>query len=236
MPPLVVGFDLDMTLIDGRPGILATIEALNVETGVPVDGELMISRLGPTIEMELANYFPESEIPPVADRYRELYATLGPPGTILLPGAIEAVSAVRDAGGPRSWSRRSTGPTPICASPTSDLQSTTWWVGATAPRRARPSGNTTPRSMWVTRPLTSWARASPARLQSWCRTARATPMSCAPPVPSARHPLRFSHLARDLARPAVSGVQWPGAPGDDAPPVAHRQRVTAPRTRRGRRR
>lgn len=99
MPPLVVGFDLDMTLIDGRPGILATIEALNVETGVPVDGELMISRLGPTLEMELANYFPESEIPPVADRFRELYATLGPPGTVLLPGAIVAVRAVRDAGG-----------------------------------------------------------------------------------------------------------------------------------------
>ena len=33
---LVVGFDLDMTLVDSRPGIVATLEALRAETGAPV--------------------------------------------------------------------------------------------------------------------------------------------------------------------------------------------------------
>ena len=37
MSAFVVGFDLDMTLIDSRPGIAATYRALSEETGVPVD-------------------------------------------------------------------------------------------------------------------------------------------------------------------------------------------------------
>ncbi|MGQ0804448.1 MAG: hypothetical protein ACT4PI_11380 [Actinomycetota bacterium] len=54
MGRLVVGFDLDMTLIDSRPGILATLAALSEETGVRIDGELVVSRLGPTLESEMA--------------------------------------------------------------------------------------------------------------------------------------------------------------------------------------
>ncbi len=47
---LVVGFDLDMTLVDSRPGIAATLRALSAETGVFIDAELVVSRLGPTLE------------------------------------------------------------------------------------------------------------------------------------------------------------------------------------------
>lgn len=45
--PLTVGFDLDMTLIDSRPGIKAAYEALVAETGTPIDTDLVVSRLGP---------------------------------------------------------------------------------------------------------------------------------------------------------------------------------------------
>jgi phosphoglycolate phosphatase len=38
-------------------------------------------------------------VPAAADRYRELYAVLGVPGTELLPGARDAVAAVRRLGG-----------------------------------------------------------------------------------------------------------------------------------------
>ena len=38
MPPLVVGFDLDMTLIDSRPGVIATFDALNARIGTAIDG------------------------------------------------------------------------------------------------------------------------------------------------------------------------------------------------------
>jgi phosphoglycolate phosphatase len=96
---LVVGFDLDMTLVDSRPGIAATLRAISAETGVPIDTDVVVSRLGPTLEEEMAHWFPADEVLPVSDRYRELYAELGVPGTSPLPGALDAVSTVRAAGG-----------------------------------------------------------------------------------------------------------------------------------------
>ncbi|HEX6312062.1 MAG TPA: HAD hydrolase-like protein [Acidimicrobiia bacterium] len=98
-PELVVGFDLDMTLIDSRPGIAATLEALSAETGVAIDAALVVSRLGPTLEEEMANWYPPELVDAVSDRYRELYAELGVPGCAPLPGARDAVEAVAEAGG-----------------------------------------------------------------------------------------------------------------------------------------
>jgi phosphoglycolate phosphatase len=99
MTALVVGFDLDMTLIDSRPGIGATLAALAAETGVAIDVELVVNRLAPTLEEEMANWYPAEDVPAVSDRYRELYTDLGVPGCALLPGAHEAVAAVAGAGG-----------------------------------------------------------------------------------------------------------------------------------------
>jgi phosphoglycolate phosphatase len=96
---LVVGFDLDMTLIDSRPGIEATFEALSRRTGVHVDAELVVNRLGPTLETELAEWYPAEDVVSAADAYRELYVELGVPGTTLLPGAQDAVAAVQEIGG-----------------------------------------------------------------------------------------------------------------------------------------
>ena len=99
MAPLVVGFDLDMTLIDSRPGIVATVEALAAETGVAIDAPLVVSRLGPTLEEEMANWYPAEHVGTVSDRFRELYTDLGVPGCSLLPGAAESVAAVAAARG-----------------------------------------------------------------------------------------------------------------------------------------
>lgn len=99
MSRLVVGFDLDMTLVDSRPGIGATYRALAAETGTEIDVDLVTSRLGPPLEHELANWFPAEEVPAAADRYRALYPELAIPRVALLPGAREAVRAVLDAGG-----------------------------------------------------------------------------------------------------------------------------------------
>ncbi len=95
----VVGFDLDMTLIDSRPGIAATYEALAAETGRTIDVAAVTSRLGPPLEVELAYWFAAEEIPTVADRYRALYPGIAIPLIALLPGAREAVDTVRAAGG-----------------------------------------------------------------------------------------------------------------------------------------
>ncbi|WP_329614677.1 HAD family hydrolase [Streptomyces brevispora] len=96
---LMVGFDLDMTLIDSRPGIKAAYLALSAETGAVIDADLVVSRLGPPVEDELANWFPAAEVAAVADRYREIYPTHAIVPTLAMPGARESVAAIRERGG-----------------------------------------------------------------------------------------------------------------------------------------
>jgi phosphoglycolate phosphatase len=95
----VVGFDLDMTLIDPRPGVVATLAVLSAETGVFVDGDLVATRLGPPLETELAHWFPAASVDAAADRYRALYLEHALPHTTALPGAVAAVASVRAGGG-----------------------------------------------------------------------------------------------------------------------------------------
>ncbi|MEC4020869.1 HAD family hydrolase [Streptomyces sp. H27-D2] len=93
--PLTVGFDLDMTLIDSRPGIKAAYEVLSAETGTPIDADLAVTRLGPPLEQELAHWFPDEHIQEMADRYREIYPAYAIGPSPAMPGAPEAVAAVR---------------------------------------------------------------------------------------------------------------------------------------------
>lgn len=97
--PPTVGFDLDMTLIDSRPGIHACYLALAERTGTYIDADLAITRLGPPLEEELRNWFPAADVPAVADVYRAMYPTIAITATPALPGAHEAIEAVRAAGG-----------------------------------------------------------------------------------------------------------------------------------------
>ncbi|MGW0781970.1 HAD family hydrolase [Streptomyces sp. NPDC002913] len=96
---LTVGFDLDMTLIDSRPGIKAAYEALAAETGVYVDTDLVVSRLGPPLEEEMAHWFPADAIAEASDRYRAIYPETAITPTTALPGARESVEAVQALGG-----------------------------------------------------------------------------------------------------------------------------------------
>ena len=95
---LTVGFDLDLTLIDPRPAVAAVAAQLAVEERVDVDVDLWTSRIGPPLEQELAHWLPAERVAPAADRFRALMAEATPLLT-LLPGAAEAVAAVRAAGG-----------------------------------------------------------------------------------------------------------------------------------------
>ncbi|MET9291995.1 HAD family hydrolase [Streptomyces sp. NPDC003077] len=97
--PFTVGFDLDMTLIDSRPGIKAAYQALSAATGAYIDADLAITRLGPPLEEELRVWFPEERVREVADMYRELYPTHAIAPTLAMPGAREALAAVRRLGG-----------------------------------------------------------------------------------------------------------------------------------------
>ncbi|MEU4662648.1 HAD hydrolase-like protein [Micromonospora chalcea] len=99
MPPLMVGFDLDMTLVDSRPGIAAAFRALTARTGVHVDGDLAVSRLGPPLRTELAHWFPPERIEEAVTLYRELYPAYAITPTVPMPGAEAALRAVQARGG-----------------------------------------------------------------------------------------------------------------------------------------
>lgn len=88
-----IGFDLDMTLIDSRPGIKAAMQQLAVESGAAIDTELVVSRLGPPVEWELGHWVPEAEVKHWADRYRELYPEIALPLVETFPGAHAAIEA-----------------------------------------------------------------------------------------------------------------------------------------------
>jgi phosphoglycolate phosphatase len=94
----LIGFDLDMTLIDSRRAILASFAAVAAETGVTIDPAGVDSRLGVPLETELAHWFPAGEIPAAIAIYRRHYPVLAGPLTSVLPGAREALAAVRVAG------------------------------------------------------------------------------------------------------------------------------------------
>jgi phosphoglycolate phosphatase len=92
------GFDLDMTLIDSRPGIKAVYEQIVAESGHAIDTDLVVTRLGPPLEWELGQWMPEPEIARWADRYRAIYPEIALPLITALPGAHAAVDAANAAG------------------------------------------------------------------------------------------------------------------------------------------
>ncbi|MGQ0837011.1 HAD family hydrolase [Actinokineospora sp.] len=97
---LAVGFDLDMTLIDPRPGMVLAMNMLAAESGLRLPGEHFAEHLGPPLEMIFRGYeAPEERIPWLIDRFRALYPEIVVPATVALPGAAAALDAVRAAGG-----------------------------------------------------------------------------------------------------------------------------------------
>ncbi|WAL66295.1 haloacid dehalogenase-like hydrolase [Amycolatopsis cynarae] len=97
---ITVGFDLDMTLIDPRPGMTAVLNALGEESGLALDGEHFAANLGPPLDQVLlASGAPAPRVPELVARFRELYPEIVIPSTVALPGAHAALAAVHAAGG-----------------------------------------------------------------------------------------------------------------------------------------
>jgi phosphoglycolate phosphatase len=88
MTPAPVGFDLDMTLIDSRAAIMASFAGVAADTGVVIDPAGVDSRLGIKLQ----------DIEDAVRIYRSYYLRLLAPLTTRLPGAAEAIAAVRGAG------------------------------------------------------------------------------------------------------------------------------------------
>lgn len=99
MPDLVVGFDLDMTLVDSRPGISAVLHQINSESGYGIDVDRAVSMLGPPLDQLLAPYLAPELVLNAVERFRDLYPSIAIAPTVLLPGAREAMQAVHELGG-----------------------------------------------------------------------------------------------------------------------------------------
>jgi phosphoglycolate phosphatase len=93
-----VGFDLDMTLIDSRRAVLGSFAGVAADTCVAIDPVAVDRRLGIKLEDELSYWFPPDEIPAAVTIYRRHYAELAAARTVIMPGAREAMTAVRAAG------------------------------------------------------------------------------------------------------------------------------------------
>ena len=98
--PFTVGFDLDMTLIDPRPGMAAVMNEVGARTGYALDGEKFASNLGPPLDMIYRDMgVPEEEVPDMVSLFRALYPEVVIPSTVALPGAAMALQCVRELGG-----------------------------------------------------------------------------------------------------------------------------------------
>jgi phosphoglycolate phosphatase len=93
-----VGFDLDMTLIDSRRAILASFAEVGREMSTAIDLAAVDRRLGIKLDDEMAFWFPPDQLAAAAECYRRYYVPLAAQLTSLLPGAREALAAVRAAG------------------------------------------------------------------------------------------------------------------------------------------
>jgi phosphoglycolate phosphatase-like HAD superfamily hydrolase len=96
---LAVGFDLDMTLIDPRRSVRSALARLSEDTGAAIDVDLIVATLGPPLEVALSPWFEAAELEQACWRYRDIHGSLLTDETDPMPGAVEAVSAVRDLGG-----------------------------------------------------------------------------------------------------------------------------------------
>ena len=96
---LVVGFDLDMTLIDTVPGFREVLRALGREVGVDFPLDELTSALGPPLDMTLRPHLAEDAIQPAVDRFRALYPDYAIETVAAMAGAHEAIAAVRRHGG-----------------------------------------------------------------------------------------------------------------------------------------
>jgi len=93
-----VGFDLDLTLVNSRPAIMAAWSAVSAELGVQIDLAEVDQRMGIKLEEEVSYWFPADGHQHAADSYRRHYVRLAPTLTFPLAGAAESLAAVRQAG------------------------------------------------------------------------------------------------------------------------------------------
>jgi phosphoglycolate phosphatase len=98
-PSLVVGFDLDLTLVDSRERIMSSYLRALHDVGAPVTREDLEPHLGIPLAQTVAAVAPAVDADALVLRYRRYYDEASAPSTEPMPGAIAAVRALRASGG-----------------------------------------------------------------------------------------------------------------------------------------
>ncbi|HEY9409105.1 MAG TPA: HAD family hydrolase [Jiangellaceae bacterium] len=96
---IVVGFDLDLTLVDSADGIAATFARATKGVGAIVDPDELRPLIGLPLEETMRRFVRPQAVDEAVRLYREYFPSVGAPATSLMPGAAEAVDAVRRRGG-----------------------------------------------------------------------------------------------------------------------------------------
>ncbi|WP_040585522.1 HAD family hydrolase [Segniliparus rugosus] len=99
MPSPVVGFDLDLTLVDTRARILFAAMAGFADLGVEVGEADLVPLLGFPLAHKAAQLAPRLDPEAFTRQYRLHYRSDRAPSCPAAPGAAAALDAVRDLGG-----------------------------------------------------------------------------------------------------------------------------------------
>ena len=86
-------FDLDGTLIDSAPGILATFQKTFEAFGLTVGEQRLRPFLGPPLRSSMAQLLPQAQVEQAVETYRELYQTHGLDGCAPYAGVPQMLQA-----------------------------------------------------------------------------------------------------------------------------------------------
>lgn len=99
LDPPVIGFDLDLTLVDSRERILSSFRRALRDLGVEVSRAELEPHLGVPLTHTAAAVAPAIDADALVLRYRRHYDADDAPVTAPMPGAREALEAVHALGG-----------------------------------------------------------------------------------------------------------------------------------------
>ena len=93
-----IGFDLDMTLVDSADGIVASVQHVVAQYGIDADGGEIRATIGLPLDHVFPRWLPDEPYDELLAAYRAHYREHGIPLTRPMPGAADAIAAVRSRG------------------------------------------------------------------------------------------------------------------------------------------
>ena len=94
----MIGFDLDMTLVDSAAGIIASVQHVCAAYGVPVASADIAATIGLPLDRVFPTWLPDEPYDILLAAYREHYAEHGVPLSIAMPGASTVIEGLRESG------------------------------------------------------------------------------------------------------------------------------------------